>query len=57
MTLENIARGDPMAVYKDKDALGMFWGIFFNNALIDVRTFLFGLMALPGALLIILTTA
>ena len=54
MTLENIARGDPMAVYKDKDALGMFWGIFFNNALIDVRTFLFGLLALPGALLIIL---
>ena len=54
MTLENIARGDPMAVYKDKDALGMFWDIFFNNALIDVRTFLFGLLALPGALLIIL---
>lgn len=54
MTLDNIARGDPMAVYKDKDALGMFWDIFFNNALIDVRTFLFGLLALPGALLIIL---
>ena len=54
MTIQNVANGDPMAVYKDKDTVTMFWRIFLNNASIDARTFIAGLLALPGALLIIL---
>ena len=54
MTIQNVANGDPMAVYKDKDTVSMFWGIFLNNASIDARTFVGGLLALPGALVIIL---
>ena len=54
MTIQNVANGDPMAVYKDKDTVSMFWHIFLNNASINARTFIAGLLALPGALLIIL---
>ena len=54
MTIQNVANGDPMAIYKDKDTVSMFWGIFLNNASIDARTFIAGLLALPGALFIIL---
>ena len=54
MTIQNVANGDPMAIYKDKDTVTMFWRIFLNNASIDARTFIAGLLALPGALLIIL---
>lgn len=31
MTERNIAKGDPMAVYKDERKLGMFFGITTNN--------------------------
>lgn len=54
MTLANIAKGDPMHVYKDADTGRMFLGIWMNNTMIDFRTFLSGLMALPGALIIII---
>jgi len=47
MTLDNIARGDPMAVYKDDDAAGMFAYIAQNNILVAFFCFV-GLLSLPG---------
>jgi uncharacterized membrane protein SpoIIM required for sporulation len=49
-TLENIERGDPMAVYKDDDANMMFWRISSNNLFVMVRTALFGVLASVGTL-------
>jgi uncharacterized membrane protein SpoIIM required for sporulation len=52
MTLANIERGDPMAVYKHHDQAGMFVGIAHNNILVAFYCFLglfpVGRMALPG---------
>lgn len=42
MTNENIASGDPMAVYKERGAFNMFLGITLNNLLVALITFLFG---------------
>ena len=52
MTLSNIERGDPMAVYKDEDQMGMFAAIAQNNILVSFFAFI-GLFpvgdgALPG---------
>ncbi|MDR1742918.1 MAG: stage II sporulation protein M [Dysgonamonadaceae bacterium] len=44
MTLENIERGDPMAVYKSGGALGSFIGITANNIYVALRAFLYGLL-------------
>jgi uncharacterized membrane protein SpoIIM required for sporulation len=43
MTLENIAREDPMAVYKHTDESAMFWGITLNNVKVSFNLFIFGL--------------
>ena len=43
MTLENIERGDPMAVYKSGGAPGSFIGITANNIYVALRAFIFGL--------------
>lgn len=52
MTLANIERGDPMAVYKADDAAGMFLGIAQNNVIVSFLAFLgmlpVGDLALPG---------
>lgn len=53
MTIENIEKGDPMAVYKDQDASGMFLGITTNNILVSIRTFLMGFFFGIGTLLIL----
>ena len=50
MTDENIRAGDPMAVYKDKDALNMFLYIAQNNLLVAFRTFLLGLFFAIGTI-------
>lgn len=42
MTLENIEKGDPMAVYKDSDSESMFFGITSNNIRVSFYTFLSG---------------
>ena len=42
MTKENIASGDPMAVYKSRGEFNMFLGITLNNLLVALITFLFG---------------
>ena len=49
MTLENIDKGDPMAVYKDEDMLSMFAGIAFNNLRVAMTIFAAGLVLSVGA--------
>jgi uncharacterized membrane protein SpoIIM required for sporulation len=43
MTEENIASGDPMAVYKEAGEFNMFLGITMNNILVAFITFVLGL--------------
>jgi uncharacterized membrane protein SpoIIM required for sporulation len=43
MTLENIDKGDPMAVYKQMNGVDMFLGITFNNIRVSFIAFMFGL--------------
>ena len=51
MTLENIAKGDPMAVYKD-DAVGqMFFGITINNILVSAYVFSLGIVLGIGTII------
>lgn len=42
MTLENIEKGDPMAVYKDEAKESMFYTIATNNIRVAIFAFLFG---------------
>ncbi len=42
MTIENIKKGDPMAVYKDKGQFGMSVGITLNNIFVAFLTFVMG---------------
>ena len=48
MTLENIAKGDPMGVYKDMGQLEMFFMITFNNVRVSLMAFAFGLLFSVG---------
>lgn len=48
MTLSNIQKNDPMAVYKSENAIGMFLGITVNNIRVSFIAFLFGLLAAVG---------
>ncbi len=43
MTLENIEKGDPMAVYKDPNATNMFFQITTNNIQVSFLAFVAGL--------------
>lgn len=54
MTLENIDSGDPLAVYKDADRLGMFVGITTNNLLIALKTFVYGILFAAGSVVVLL---
>ncbi len=49
MTLDNIEKGDPMAVYKEMQALDMFLGIALNNVWVAIRTFAMGLLLSVGS--------
>ncbi|EMR02500.1 stage II sporulation protein M [Cesiribacter andamanensis] len=53
MTLENIEKGDPMAVYKDEDMLSMFAAIAYNNLRVSFTIFAAGLVFAVGAGLIL----
>lgn len=44
MTLENIEKGDPMAVYKSGGRTGSFIGITVNNIYVALRAFIFGIL-------------
>jgi uncharacterized membrane protein SpoIIM required for sporulation len=54
MTLENIRKGDPMAVYKESRPLGMSLGIAANNLFVALRTAIFGVLASIGTVFIML---
>ena len=45
MTLENIEKGDPVAVYKSGSNWGSFIGITLNNLYVGIRCFLYGIFA------------
>lgn len=44
MTLENIDKGDPMAVYKEMHQVDMFFGITVNNIFVSLLTFINGII-------------
>jgi uncharacterized membrane protein SpoIIM required for sporulation len=48
MTLENIRRGDPMAVYKGGGELDMFLAITVNNIQVSFSAFAYGLLMSVG---------
>lgn len=50
MTLDNIADGDPMRVYKDSKEMGMSVGITLNNLQVAFLTFLLGIIYLIGSI-------
>jgi len=54
MTAENIAKKDPMAVYKQSGPIEMFIRIVMNNLMVDVRTFFSGLVFSIGSILVLL---
>ncbi|SHG95936.1 stage II sporulation protein M [Flagellimonas flava] len=54
MTLENIEKGDPMAVYKQQGEFNMFLGITINNIKVAVYAFAFGIFLGIGTLYIML---
>jgi uncharacterized membrane protein SpoIIM required for sporulation len=56
-TLENIRNGDPMAVYKDPDAAGMFVKIALNNLRVSLLVFIAGILASMGSVTVILYNA
>ena len=54
MTLENIEKGDPMAVYKKQGAFNMFLGITINNIKVAIYAFALGIFLGVGTLYIML---
>lgn len=54
MTLENIEKGDPMAVYKKMGEVDMFLGITINNIKVAMYAFLFGILFSVGTLFIMM---
>lgn len=54
MTAENIAKKDPMAVYKSMHPIEMFIKIAMNNLMVDIRTFFSGLVFGIGSILILI---
>ncbi|MBG47252.1 MAG: hypothetical protein CML05_03065 [Pseudozobellia sp.] len=54
MTLENIEKGDPMAVYKQMGEFNMFLGITINNIRVALMAFAFGIMLGIGTLFVIM---
>jgi len=54
MTRDNIEAGDPMKVYKDSKPIDMFLRILLNNLLVDVLTFVSGVLFAIGTLFVVL---
>lgn len=49
MTLENIEKGDPLAVYKDENQTSMFLAITLNNLRVSLWTFICGIFLSFGS--------
>jgi len=54
MTLENIEKGDPMAVYKKANEIDMFIGITINNIKVAMFAFVLGMLFSVGTLYIMM---
>lgn len=54
MTIENIANGNPVAVYESGSNWGSFLGITFNNVQVSIKCFLYGIFAGIGTVYIAL---
>lgn len=54
MTMENIVKGDPMAVYKQQGEFNMFLGITINNIKVALFAFAYGIMVGIGSLYIMM---
>lgn len=54
MTLENIDKGDPMAVYKKANEINMFVGITLNNIRVAMYAFVLGMLFSVGTLYIMM---
>lgn len=54
MTLENIEKGDPMAVYKKQGEFNMFLGITINNIKVALMAFGYGLLLGIGTFMILM---
>jgi len=57
MTLENIKKGEPMAVYKQANEVDMFLGITINNIKVALYAFMMGLLLGVGTLFILMRNA
>lgn len=55
MTEENIADGDPMAVYKDERKVDMFFGITTNNIRVALLAFVLGILGSVGTIFVLLS--
>lgn len=53
MTINNIERGRPTDVYSSNTEVTSFVAITFNNLLVDLRTFVFGIFTSLGTILIL----
>jgi uncharacterized membrane protein SpoIIM required for sporulation len=54
MTLENISKGDPMAVYKQQAEMDMFLGITINNIRVAMMAFVLGTLFSLGTLFVLM---
>ncbi len=54
MTLENIEKNDPMAVYKQQGEFHMFLGITINNIKVAIMAFIYGILVGVGSLFIMM---
>ena len=57
MTLENIQKGDPVAVYKSGSNWGMGIGITINNILVGARCYIYGIFFGIGTFMALLQNA
>jgi uncharacterized membrane protein SpoIIM required for sporulation len=57
MTEANIAKGDPMAVYKDAEPIDMFFRIAWNNIKIAFGTFVLGILFGIGTIYVVFYNA
>ncbi|WP_299365738.1 stage II sporulation protein M [Winogradskyella sp.] len=57
MTLENIEKGDPMAVYKEQGEFNMFLGITLNNIKVALFAFGYGILLGIGSLYFMMRNA
>lgn len=57
MTLENIEKGDSMAVYQSSSGWGSAFGITLNNLYVGLRCYVYGIFGGVGTLLFVLYNA